>query len=785
MNRTHITLLTRLMALTMLMPPIGLPLAAEAADRQIEAAAYSHDAFQLTPATPTVTRSIVVDATPAFSVSVLAASRTLAVSLVAPNGTRYSVNDPATATFESGFFPIDTVSTQPGASYLISITNPLPGTWTLEVSESATLSAPLEVITTTFLNNSTWLLLAGGGDSFPLGTDVRLALVAFSGTNKVHGLSIEARLFRPFDPTFTPVDITFRDDGTGADETAGDGIYEAFINPAQPGTYQVQVSATGVASTGSFRRTAATELRIVPHNAQITGFTDRGLDDDLDGLYDRIGITPSADLIEAGTYVISVRLRASNSNEVQRSVSQDFSVGTASAEVTFTAEEIVRDLGVNGPYSVAEVRYFEVVSGDLVPADIRYDLGSTAPYTLDQLQHPPLRLSGTDSATGVDTNANSLYDLFNINVGVIADFAGSYNYSASLIDCNGRELGFDTGSASLSSGTNALSLTFPGLPIGQGGVDGPYFLSNLLLFGTGHSLIATKVFTTPPFLASQFEGFVPKNQPPVAKCKNVTASAGPGCVASASIDDGSFDPDAGDVITLSQSPASPYSLGDTSVMLTVTDNHGASSNCTATVTVVDDTPPQIACPANIVTNATSTAGAVVKFELTASDNCSLASVSSTPPSGSTFAIGTTTVACAATDAAGNTNSCTFTVEVKLADSDQDGVPDYKDRCPNTPARAIVNACGCSIDQLVPCAGPASGGMWKSHGQYLRAVVVTATDFLNAKLITRKQWVEIVTRAAWSKCGWNRRCDHDWDWDWHRNWDCDRDRDWGRNRDWDR
>jgi len=36
------------------------------------------------------------------------------------------------------------------------------------------------------------------------------------------------------------------------------------------------------------------------------------------------------------------------------------------------------------------------------------------------------------------------------------------------------------------------------------------------------------------------------NQPPVANCKNVTVFAEGNCVADASVDDGSFDPDAGD-----------------------------------------------------------------------------------------------------------------------------------------------------------------------------------------------------------------------------------------------
>ena len=84
--------------------------------------------------------------------------------------------------------------------------------------------------------------------------------------------------------------------------------------------------------------------------------------------------------------------------------------------------------------------------------------------------------------------------------------------------------------------------------------------------------------------------FQSPNEPPTAICQDVTVAAGPDCTANASIDNGSFDPD-DDPITLSQSPAGPYPLGNTLVTLTVTDNQGASSQCTGTVTVVDNTPP--------------------------------------------------------------------------------------------------------------------------------------------------------------------------------------------------
>jgi hypothetical protein len=82
------------------------------------------------------------------------------------------------------------------------------------------------------------------------------------------------------------------------------------------------------------------------------------------------------------------------------------------------------------------------------------------------------------------------------------------------------------------------------------------------------------------------------NKPPVALCQNVNAVAGSNCTASASINNGSYDPD-GDSITPTQSPAGPYPLGNTSVILTATDSKGASNQCTGTVNVIDKTPPTI------------------------------------------------------------------------------------------------------------------------------------------------------------------------------------------------
>jgi hypothetical protein len=90
------------------------------------------------------------------------------------------------------------------------------------------------------------------------------------------------------------------------------------------------------------------------------------------------------------------------------------------------------------------------------------------------------------------------------------------------------------------------------------------------------------------------------------------------------------------------------------------------------------------------------------------------------------------------------------------DADNDGVPDSVDQCPGTPPGAIVDADGCSIDQLVPCEGPATGGTWKNHGQYVSAIAHVSGEFVEQGLISAQDRAEIVSDAARSDCGKKHR-----------------------------
>ena len=120
----------------------------------------------------------------------------------------------------------------------------------------------------------------------------------------------------------------------------------------------------------------------------------------------------------------------------------------------------------------------------------------------------------------------------------------------------------------------------------------------------------------------------------------------------------------GDVLTYTP-PVNACGLGADSFYYLVNDGQiGGSTVDMATVTLQDRTAPTITCPANIITT-TSGGDVVVTFAPTVSDTCDTSpTVVCVPSSGSSFALGVTTVNCEVYDASLNTNTCSFTVTVQ-------------------------------------------------------------------------------------------------------------------------
>jgi endo-1,4-beta-xylanase len=121
-----------------------------------------------------------------------------------------------------------------------------------------------------------------------------------------------------------------------------------------------------------------------------------------------------------------------------------------------------------------------------------------------------------------------------------------------------------------------------------------------------------------------------------------------------------------------------FSKGTTTVICST----AVGSSCSFVVAVNDAEAPNITCPPNLTRVAAAmcpvaTTLAVTYASPVAADNCPGVTAACTPPSGSSFPLGATTVTCTSTDTSGNTSSCSFNVTVFNTCLQDDSDPESK------------------------------------------------------------------------------------------------------------
>ncbi len=150
-------------------------------------------------------------------------------------------------------------------------------------------------------------------------------------------------------------------------------------------------------------------------------------------------------------------------------------------------------------------------------------------------------------------------------------------------------------------------------------------------------------------------------------------------------------------VTYSQASGTDFPLGMTLVTVTATNLGGLQATCTFTITVADTTPPVVTCPGSLTVQATSAQGAVVTYpDATATDAVSTPSIAYSQASGTDFAVGSTTVTVTATDAAGNSSTCTF-----LVTTTDLAAPSLS--CPMDQVAEATSSAGATVDYPAPVA----------------------------------------------------------------------------------
>lgn len=467
---------------------------------------------RLAPGLPQGEARFVVDDATTIMIDIAAPVGDLETSIEVPDG--QVIDAPSIAAFGGTFTTFEgsgtpdsallTSVSEPGFHYIYTFPSLGPGTYIVRFV-SPQDPADETPITTRLSTDSP--VLAGLIATNPIVTRGDLAVLTaaiFETASPVLGATAQATVR---DPNGVLVTLELLDNGLDADHTAGDGLYSGEIETSIDGSYGAVADLSGTTALGAaFVRQVAARFEVVSPTSRLLGtFVDSGLDDDGDGLFDRLHIDADTDTVLDGDYRVFVALRAAGGATVQASGAVSLGVGGGSVGVDFTAAE-VSSLGEDGPWSVESAELVLLGTEGARRVDRLVDLGPTQAFTLDQFARPPLRLTGAVTDQGIDDDGNGRFDRLLVSVEIEVLRSGFYSWSYKLTDANANEIEFGSSSGFLAAGLVPLPVTFDGETIGDSGANGPYLLRDLLMFGSGASLVEPLIGQTAAYDVGQFEG---------------------------------------------------------------------------------------------------------------------------------------------------------------------------------------------------------------------------------------------------------------------------------------
>lgn len=389
---------------------------------------------------------------------------------------------------------------------VLDVPNAQAGLWTVTVTAASVVNPAGQepyVVSALLANSPIQFNAAADKATYHVGDTISLNATLQGGISG-SAATVIAKIVRP-DGGFALVPLL--DDGVGDDAVAGDGRYSGHALASAPGLQRILVTADGAVAR-PFSRGTFVFAPVAVSTSRFSGsFTGTGVDSDGDGLFEELAVTAGVNVSNGGSYRVLGVLSDQAGNEVgTASPLAQLAAGSQSVVLHFDGKRIFQQ-GHDGPYVLRLVRLAEDDGPSGVALlDERTDAFTSAAYRHEQFEHADISFPGTGSDEGIDVNNNGRFEALRAHVNVNIVRPGFYDWTGRLVDRSGKELGFTHALGTLNAGLNSLDFVFDGVPIGQNRVDGPYFITDVLIFSSSASAVATNVYTTTAYQARQFEG---------------------------------------------------------------------------------------------------------------------------------------------------------------------------------------------------------------------------------------------------------------------------------------
>ena len=259
-------------------------------------------------------------------------------------------------------------------------------------------------------------------------------------------------------------------------------------------------------SGAAFERESVVQVAVAAKGTSVTGATATQVDENSNGMADllrtRVQVTAGA----AGYYRLTATLADPSGKAVETvTVATQLVKGSNVVDLEFDGAKIYARKK-DGVFSLRNVKLEQEVEGLFAVAYAEPGVEATlGTRRFNDFEHVRMSLGKGGKSVVVDTDRDKLIDQLNFTFPIVTDTAGTYTFSASLVDDEGAIVTTASGTQDFKTGSNNVVFSFAGTSIFQRKLDGPYHVAGILIDGPAGVLRADTVLKTKSMFAGGFE----------------------------------------------------------------------------------------------------------------------------------------------------------------------------------------------------------------------------------------------------------------------------------------